>query len=155
MVALLPGLIALGSMLFLRLRLGVSTVLAIGLSILGAIVIVLRPDREASFTGDALVLLSLPAGVAWVLFTERYLSALPPVEMTAAVIAHGTQLTQVYPMRATLAAAASGVLSTGGRRRIVERRAAARRFGPRRRVHQSRAAGRRDLRRGAMLVQRT
>ena len=125
MVAVLPGLIALGSMIVSRRRLHGTTLAAIALSIAGAGIIVLRPDHDASMIGDALVLGSLIAAVAWILFTERYLASLSPVPMTAIMIAIGTivlvafvgisqgdQIFHAYPLRAMLAVAASGVFST-------------------------------------------
>ena len=125
MVAVLPGLIALGSLIVNRRWLRGTTVGAIALSIAGAGIIVLRPDHGASPIGDALVLVSLIAAVAWILFTERHLASLSPVSMTAIMIAIGTivlvaiagisqrdQLVHLYSLRAMLAVAASGVFST-------------------------------------------
>ena len=124
-VAVLPGLLAIGSTLLFRHALRRTTIAALALSIVGAIVIVARPDTNASLAGDALVLLSLGAAVAWVLFTQRFLSGLPPVQMTSVMLWLGTlalffieistnagDVTRVYPNRALLAAAASGVFST-------------------------------------------
>ncbi len=125
MVAVLPGMIAVAAVLVFRQRLSAPTVFAVLLSVAGAAIIVLRPDRSASIAGDVLVLLSLVAAVAWVLFTERYLQGLPPVEMTAVMlcigsaglfaveaVSNGPALIHVYPAAAMLATAASGLLCT-------------------------------------------
>lgn len=125
MVAVLPGLIAIGSMLVSRKWVRGVTMGAIALSIAGAGIIVLRPDHDASITGDTLVLVSLIAAVAWILFTERYLASFSPIPMTAIMLTIGTivliaivgtfgrgDLVHMYPLRAMLAVAASGIFST-------------------------------------------
>jgi drug/metabolite transporter (DMT)-like permease len=125
MVAMLPGLLALGSVIVLRQRLTAWTSAAIALSMIGAAVIVLRPDRTASVAGDVLVALSLICTVTWILFTQRALRDTPPIEMTAFTIAFGTivligyemvrephALVHAYSLAAWLAVIAVGILST-------------------------------------------
>jgi drug/metabolite transporter (DMT)-like permease len=124
-VAIFPGLIAAGSCAVLRQRIRLTTVVALALSLAGALLIAIRPNGVSNAVGDLLVALSLVVGVAWILITQRYLTAVPAVEMTALMVNIGTAVLVVvelvrdprglvshYPLGAWCAVIALGLLST-------------------------------------------
>lgn len=98
MVALLPGMIAIASALLFRRRLTAMICAAIALSIAGAALVAGGNGHGASIAGDVLVLLSLFASIAWILFTERFLSDVPPVPATALMLVIGTVLLALIEM---------------------------------------------------------
>ncbi len=125
MVALMPALIAVAST-FVR---GSDTArpkwLFIAASACGAALVVFGPAGNIGIFGDALVAISLLAGVAWIMITERRMKAYDPIVAGAAVIWLGTamlvafeaivhphELLARYSTSAWLATAASGILST-------------------------------------------
>lgn len=123
MVALLPALIAIASTIFAR---GARPKWwPIGLSGLGAIIIVMRPGGTSSVTGDMFVLLSLAGGVAWVLLSESVVRRYDAIASSAYIlwagtlalvafeaIAHPHDLVAQYSAHAWLATIASAVLCT-------------------------------------------
>lgn len=125
MVALLPGMIAIASALVLRRSLSKPVWAAIALSVAGAALVAGGNGRGASIAGDALVLLSLFAAIAWILFTERFLADVPAAPATALMLIIGTALlaaveipahvhdfARAYPAQTWAAVAVSGVFCT-------------------------------------------
>lgn len=125
MVALLPGMIAIASALVLRRSLTKPVWAAIALSVGGAALVAGGNGRGASIAGDMLVLLSLFAAIAWILFTERFLADVPAAPATALMLIIGTLLlaavempahvhdfARAYPAQAWGAVAVSGVFCT-------------------------------------------
>jgi drug/metabolite transporter (DMT)-like permease len=125
MVAVAPVLIAVAST-FVR---GADSVrpkwLYIAGSACGAALVVFGPAGNVGIFGDALVAISLLAGVAWIMITERRMKAYDPIVAGACVIWLGTamlvvfeavvhphDLVATYSSSAWLATAASGILST-------------------------------------------
>ncbi|HEV7178261.1 MAG TPA: DMT family transporter [Candidatus Baltobacteraceae bacterium] len=124
MVALLPVLIALGSILVPGKRSRPQWI-PIGVSALGAILVVAGPSSHSSALGDGLVLLSLFAAVVWVLLCERYINRYDAIAAstymlwigTAVLLAlelllHPHQLVQRYSAISWLATCGAGVVST-------------------------------------------
>jgi drug/metabolite transporter (DMT)-like permease len=125
MVALFPVFIAVGSLIGFGKNAGRPKWLAIAGSALGAALVVFGPAGNSTIVGDALVVASLLAAVAWILITERRLKSYDPIGATACVVWFGTaflvayevmvhphDLVATYSRTAWLATAASGIVST-------------------------------------------
>ena len=125
MVATAPAMLAIGSSLLARRMPSRTSVVAIAASIGGAALVAAKPGTNAHFTGDLLVVISLVAGISWVLLTQHRLNRYEPVASTALLVAIGTvalvlvesvfhahDFVRAYPAPAWLAVCASGVLST-------------------------------------------
>lgn len=125
MVATAPAMLAIGSSLLARRMPSRTAIVAILASICGAALVAAKPGTNAHFTGDLLVVISLVAGISWVLVTQHRLNRYEPVASTAALVTIGTialvlvesvfhphDLVRTYPTAAWLAVGASGILST-------------------------------------------
>lgn len=123
-VALLPALIALGSVFYSRAAPRPNWA-AIAASAVGATFIVLRPGGNASIGGDVLVVVSLAAAVVWVLMSERFNRRFDPIGSSALILVFGTaalvltelvlhpaELAGHYSRAAWFATIACGVFST-------------------------------------------
>lgn len=130
MVGTLPMLLALSSVIFLRERLRSIEWLALGVSVLGAMLIALSHSVSGhsprpSAAGDLLVLISLIAATAMILITKRLMAEYDPLQVTASMIILGTLLLLAwveavvplrfhFSMRAWIAVVAQGLLATAG-----------------------------------------
>jgi drug/metabolite transporter (DMT)-like permease len=125
MVALMPVFIALASTMTRGARAARPKWVAIAASALGAVLVVFGPGGGYSVVGDALVILSLLAGVGWIVITDERLKAYDPIGASAVVVllgtamlvafeafAHPHELLASYPAGAWLATAACGIVST-------------------------------------------
>lgn len=125
MVALAPVMIAVASTFVQTGGSARPKWLAIAASACGAALVVFGPAGNVGIIGDALVAVSLLAGVAWIMITERRMKAYDPIMAGACTIWLGTamlvafeaivhphELLATYSTSAWLATAASGVLST-------------------------------------------
>ncbi len=135
MVGTLPLLLALGAVLFTHERLDRTGWLLLGVSTIGAALIVIRahadPSESASggptVIGDVLVFISMFAGAAWVLITQRLMRrgrGYPAVITTLYSVGLGTAMLAVWVLateglppiaisaRAWGALAAQGLLAT-------------------------------------------
>jgi drug/metabolite transporter (DMT)-like permease len=125
MVALAPVMIAVASTIVRIPGSARPKWFAIAASAGGAALVVFGPAGNVGIVGDALVAISLLAGVAWILITERRMKDYDPIVACACVIWMGTamlvafeaivhphQLLAPYSTSAWLATAGSGILST-------------------------------------------
>jgi drug/metabolite transporter (DMT)-like permease len=134
MVGTLPLLLAVGAVLFTHERLDNRGWLLLGVSTIGAVLIVLQAHGNTAVSGgpglfgDVLVLLSMIASVAWVLITQRVMHAgrgYSPAVMSIYIIVPGTVMLAAWVLateglppvagistHAWLALAAQGLLAT-------------------------------------------
>ncbi|HEY5086804.1 MAG TPA: DMT family transporter [Gemmatimonadaceae bacterium] len=133
MVGTLPLLLAVGAVAFTHERLDRTGWLTLVVSSMGAVLIVVQAHSNAAATGgpsllgDVLVLISMLAGVGWVLVTQRVMHArrgYSPIVMSVYIIALGTIMLAAWVLvvdglppvtfsaRAWMALAAQGLLST-------------------------------------------
>ena len=126
MVATAPVLLAIGSAIVHR-NASHPKWIPILISCAGAALVVLRPSGNATIYGDVLVVLSLIAGVSWVLLCESFIRRYDAVSASALMIWIGTALLvayellvhpvdilHVYPKTAWLASLGAGIFSTAG-----------------------------------------
>lgn len=125
MVATVPAMLAIAASLLARRMPSRTTIAAVLGSVAGAALVAATSGKNAHFFGDLLVVLSLVAGISWVLLTQHRLHRYEPVASTAALVTIGTaalalfelavhprDLARAYPAGAWIAVCASGVLST-------------------------------------------
>jgi drug/metabolite transporter (DMT)-like permease len=125
MVALVPVLLAITSSLLGNSSSGRPRWPAIGASAFGAVLVVAGPGGSSSLFGDTLVLLSLFAGIGWILMSERFMQRHDAIGSSVLVLLLGTgmlivlesiihprQLLHPYSASAWLATIGSGVFST-------------------------------------------
>jgi len=125
MVATVPAMLAIAASLLARRMPPRTTIVAVIASVAGAALVAATSGKNAHFAGDLLVVLSLVAGISWVLLTQHRLHRYEPVASTATLVTIGTavlaffelivhphDLALPYPTAAWIAVCASGVLST-------------------------------------------
>jgi drug/metabolite transporter (DMT)-like permease len=101
MVGTLPVVLALGAAVFMKERLDRRGWWAIFWSTLGvALIAIASPDDAmkggATFVGDALVLCSLVAAVAWMLLNKQLMGRYPPLFISAVIVLVGTPALAVW-----------------------------------------------------------
>ncbi len=124
MVATAPIFLAFGAMIFHKDHARPKWI-PIAASCIGAAIVVLAPSGNASAYGDTLVVISLLAGVSWVLLSERFISRYDAVAASALMIWIGTAVLTVfecmlhphalfhaYPLNAWLATLGAGAFSS-------------------------------------------
>lgn len=125
MVSTVPAMLAIAASLLARRMPPRTTIVAVLGSVAGAALVAAAPGKNAHFAGDLLVVLSLVAGISWVLLTQHRLHRYEPAASTATLVTIGTaalvlfelavhprDLAHPYPVAAWMAVCASGVLST-------------------------------------------
>lgn len=125
MVATVPAMLAIAASLLARRLPSRTTIVAVAGSVAGAALVAATSGKNAHFAGDLLVVLSLVAGISWVLLTQHRLHRYEPAASTATLVTIGTaalflfeiaahphDLVRSYPAAAWIAVCASGVLST-------------------------------------------